>query len=107
MEHCVGKPPFFDEANYPYQKICMLAYLQSIGFWVQEICLNHTYEIQNVRITPLQIEFHESNNKAQNELFSCLSVYEVERVGQLGTTHEIWTTLEKFHKGKDHVKTTL
>jgi hypothetical protein len=40
-------------------------------------------------------------------LLSCLSLFEFERVGHLGTTHEIYTTLEKFHKGNDHVKTRL
>jgi hypothetical protein len=58
-------------------------------------------------ITLILLEFHDSNNKAQNALFSCLSLAEFERVGHLPTAHEIWSTLERFHEGNDHVKTRL
>jgi hypothetical protein len=30
-----------------------------------------------------------------------------ERVGHLTTAHQIWSTLERFHEGNDHVKTKL
>jgi hypothetical protein len=53
------------------------------------------------------MEFHDSNNKARNALFSCLSLGEFERVGHLTTFHQIWSTLERFHEGNDHVKTRL
>jgi hypothetical protein len=53
------------------------------------------------------MEFHDSNNKAQNALFSCLSFAEYERVGHLSTAHEIWSTLERFHEDNNHVKTRL
>jgi hypothetical protein len=39
------------------------------------------------RITPIQMEFHDSNNKSRNTLFSCLSLGEFERVGHLTTAH--------------------
>jgi hypothetical protein len=42
-----------------------------------------------------------------NALFSCLSLGEFERVEHLATTHEIWSTLEKFYEENDHVKTRL
>jgi hypothetical protein len=32
---------------------------------------------------------------------------ELERVGHLATAHEIWSALEKFHEGNNHVKTRL
>ena len=107
MERGVGKPPFFDGTNYPYWKIHMSAYLQSISYRVWEICLDPTFEVQGARIMPLKIEFHDSNNKARNALFSCLPLAEFERLGHLGMTHEIQSTLEKFHEGNDHVKTRL
>jgi hypothetical protein len=53
------------------------------------------------------MEFHDLNNKARNTLFSCLSLGEFERVGHLTTAHQIWSTLERFHEGNDHVKTRL
>jgi hypothetical protein len=56
---------------------------------------------------PLQIDFHDSNNKAHNSLFSCLSLTKFERVGHLSMAHETWSTLEKFLEGNDHVKTRL
>jgi hypothetical protein len=39
------------------------------------------------RITPIQMEFHDSNNKSRNTLFSCLSLGEFERVGHLTMAH--------------------
>jgi hypothetical protein len=85
----------------------MSSFLQSIGYKVWEICLDVGFSAASERITPIQVEFHDSNNKARNALFWCLSLGEFERVGHLVTTHEIWSTLEKFHKGNDHVKTRL
>jgi predicted choloylglycine hydrolase len=40
-------------------------------------------------------------------LYYCVSFAEFERVGHLGTTREIWSTLEKFHEGNDHIETRL
>ena len=54
-----------------------------------------------------QLEFYDSNNKAQNALFSYLSLAEFKRVGHFATTHEIWYTLKRFHEGNDLVKTRL
>jgi hypothetical protein len=34
MERGVGKPPIFDGTNYPYSKIHMYVFLQSIGYRV-------------------------------------------------------------------------
>jgi hypothetical protein len=53
------------------------------------------------------MELHDSNNKARNALFSCLSLGEFERVGHLTTAHQVWSTLERFHEGNDYVKTRL
>jgi hypothetical protein len=88
-------------------KLRMSAYLQSIGYKVWETCLDVAFNVASQRITPIQVEFHVSNNKARNALFSCLSLGEFERVGHLATAHEIWSTLEKFYEENDHVKTRL
>jgi hypothetical protein len=85
----------------------MSTYLQSISYRVWEICLDANFDATSVRITPIQMEFHDSNNKAQNTSFSCLSLGEFERVGHLTMAHQIWSTLERFHEGDDHVKTRL
>jgi hypothetical protein len=69
----------------------MSAYLHSIGYRVWEICLDHTYEVQGARITPLQIEFHDLNNNSHNALFSYLSLFKFERVRHLGTAHKVWS----------------
>jgi hypothetical protein len=47
------------------------------------------------------------DNKAHNALLSCLSLSKFGRVIHLGTAHEIWSTMEKFHEGNDHMKTRL
>jgi hypothetical protein len=82
----------------------MSTFLQSNGYRVWEICLDVAFNASSERITPIQVEFYDLNNKARNTLFSCLSLGEFERVGHLATAHEIWSTLEKFHEGNDHVK---
>jgi hypothetical protein len=65
------------------------------------------FDAASERITPIQVEFHDSNNKARNALFSCLSLGEFERAGHLAMAHGIWSTLEKFHESNAHVKTRL
>jgi hypothetical protein len=86
----------------------MSAFLQSIGLKpILENCLDAAFNAASERITSVQLEFHDSNNKARNSLFSCLLLGEFERVGHLATAHEIWSTLEEFHEGNDHVKTRL
>jgi hypothetical protein len=89
MERGVGKTSFFNKTNYPYRKIHMSAFLQSIGYRVWEICLDVAFNAASERITPIQVEFHDSNNKARSSLFSCFSMDEFERVRHLATTHEI------------------
>lgn len=39
-------------------------------------------------------------------MFLCLSLAKFKRVRNLDTTHEIWSALEKFYEGNDHVKTS-
>jgi hypothetical protein len=85
----------------------MSEFLQTIGYQVWEIRLNAKFNVASERITPIQVEFHDSNNKGRNTLFSYLSLGEFERVGHLATAHEIWSTLENFHEGNDHVETRL
>jgi hypothetical protein len=78
MEHGFSKPPFFDGTHYPYRKIHMSAFLQSIGYRVWEICLDVAFNAASERVIPIQVEFHDLNNKARNALFSCLSRGEFE-----------------------------
>jgi hypothetical protein len=80
---------FLDGTNYPYKKICMSAFLQSIGYRVWDICLDAAFNVASARITLIQVEFHDSNEKTRNALFSCLSMAEFERVGHLATTYKI------------------
>jgi hypothetical protein len=63
MERGVSKPPFFDGTNYAYLKIRMSPYPQSIGHHVWEICLDAVFDVAGSWITPIQLEFHDSNNK--------------------------------------------
>jgi hypothetical protein len=44
MERGVGKPLFYDGTNYPYWKIRISAYLQSISYRVWEICLDAIFD---------------------------------------------------------------
>ena len=85
----------------------MSAFLQSIGYHVWEICLDVVFDAASPQITLIWLEFHDTNNKARNAMFSCLSLAEFERVRHFAMAHEIWSTLERFHEGSDHVKTKL
>jgi len=107
MDRSAGKPPLFNGTDYPYWKIRMTAYLQSIRSHVWEICENERYEVLAARVGQEQIDQHEANSKARNALFSCLSPTEFNRVSHHATAREIWKTLEKYHEGTSHVKTGL
>jgi hypothetical protein len=41
-------------------------FLQSIGYRVWEICLDAAFDTACALITPIDMEFHDSNNKAHN-----------------------------------------
>ena len=90
MERGSSKPPLFDGTNYPYWKIRMSAYLQSIGSRVWEICEDQTYVVLAVRVGQEQIDRHEANCRARNALFSSLSLSEFDRVSHLATARGIW-----------------
>lgn len=71
------------------------------------IVLMRSMVLKSLHFRLNSIEFHDSNNKACNALFSCLSLFEFERVRHLDMAHDIWTTLEKFYEDTDHMKTRL
>ena len=83
MERGSGRPSFFDGTNYPYLKIRMSAYLQSIGSHVWEICEDADYVVLAARIGQEQIDQHEANSKARNAIFSCLSLSKFEWLSHL------------------------
>jgi hypothetical protein len=85
----------------------MSTYIQSIEYCVWKNFLDAAFGATSARITLIQMEFHDLNNKARNTLFLCLSLAEFERAGHLATTHQIWSTLNRFHDNNDHVKTRL
>ena len=53
-----GKPPIFDGTDYDYWKVCMRAYLLSLGSEVWEICMDPDYVNLAVRMTELQNRRH-------------------------------------------------
>jgi hypothetical protein len=67
----------------------MLAYLQSIGYCIWELCLDAAFDVVSAWITSIQMKFHDLNNKARNTLFSCLSLAKFERVGHLAMNHQM------------------
>jgi hypothetical protein len=64
-----------------------------IGYRVWEICLVVAFHATSEQITLIQVEIHDSNNKAHDALFSCHSLAEFERVGHFAMAHAIWSTL--------------
>ena len=61
--------PYFDGTNYPYWKIHISAYLQSISSRVWEICEDEHYEVLAARVIQEQIDQYEANSKARNAIF--------------------------------------
>jgi hypothetical protein len=47
------------------------------------------FDATSAQITLIKMEFHDSNNKTRNALFSCLSLAQFEQVGHLAMTHQI------------------
>jgi hypothetical protein len=39
--------------------------------------------------------------------FLMFLTFKFDQVGYIGTTHEIWSTLKKFHEGNDYIKTRV
>jgi hypothetical protein len=64
-------------------------FLKSIGYQVWEIFLNVAFIVVSEQNTPIQVVIRDSDNKARNALFSCLTLSEFERVGYLAMAHEI------------------
>jgi len=93
MERGSAKPPYFDGTNYPYWKIRMCTYLQSIGSCIWEICENVHYEVLAARVGQEQVYQHEANCKARNALFLCLSPTEFDRVSHRAMAQEIWKNI--------------
>jgi hypothetical protein len=91
MECGSGKPPFFDESNYPYWKIRMSAHLQGIDWLVWEICKDATYVVlePHARVMQDQKDWHNANSRVLAVLFSSLSLLEFERVSDCTTAREI------------------
>ena len=76
----LGKIPVFSGEDYAYWKVRVRAFLQSMRAEVWDITKNQAYEVLAVRTTPLQVTEHESNAKAINALFACISRAEFSRV---------------------------
>lgn len=71
MKHGVGNQSFFNQSffdgtKYLYQKIRMSVQLQNIGLQIWKICVHNIYEVWYVRVTPLQVETYDADNKARN-----------------------------------------
>jgi hypothetical protein len=102
-----SKVPRFEGDDYAYWKVCMHAYLQSLGAGIWDICTSTTYIVLAVHTTPLEIAQHDANSKAVNALFTSLSHAEFDCVSDLTIAREIWSHLQNFHEGTNDVKTRL
>jgi len=103
----LGKIPVFSGEDYPYWKVRMRAFFQSMGAEVWDITKNQAYVVLAARVTPLQVTEHEANAKAINALFADVSREEFSRVHGFQKAHKIWTCLEKYHEGTPQVKARL
>jgi hypothetical protein len=56
----------------------MSMFLKSIGYQVWEIFLNVAFIVVSEQNTPIQVVIRDSDNKARNALFSCLTLSEFE-----------------------------
>ena len=105
-----SKPPSLDALGYHFWKVRMRAFLLSQGSDLWEITIHPTFSvIENValRNTPAIVAQHDANFKAVNFLFAALGPVEFERVRELDTARQIWTTLVAHHEGTVQVKARL
>ena len=85
----VGKPPFFDENNYDYQKTRMSAHLKAMSRKLWRV-VNDGYVILDTKnLTPLDEENEVLNDQGVNVLFSALDVSQFNRVKSPTNANEI------------------
>ncbi|XP_020101440.1 uncharacterized protein LOC109719276 [Ananas comosus] len=102
----IVRPPFFDGTDYPFWKIRMKIFFQSLDFDIWDI-------IESGYIAPSKsrAEWNEAekfrfqlNAKAINSFLCALSREEFHRISTCTTAKEIWDKLEVTHEGTSRVK---
>jgi len=100
MDRSAAKPPLFNGMDYPFWKIRMTAYLQSISSRVWEICENERYEVLAARVGQEQIDQQEANSKARNALsrvFRLLSLIVFLTTLRLKRSGKLWKNIMRGH----------
>uniref|UniRef100_K3YDI6 DUF4219 domain-containing protein n=1 Tax=Setaria italica TaxID=4555 RepID=K3YDI6_SETIT len=101
----LGRPPHFDGTNFPYWHVRMSCFLKAkcLGIWrVTKHEMNPIAQPNNPTKAD-EKELH-LNAIAWNSIFESLSIEVFNRVYELKSAHEIWTTLIELHNSTSDVK---
>ena len=99
-------PLLFDDTNYAYWKVCMRAFLQSLGerVWqVVEIGWTKPKEAPT-DCDVAKIKVANFNCRALNAIFSVVMNEEFKKISSTETAKEAWTILQTTYEGTKAVK---
>ena len=101
----VGRAPLFDGTNYSYWKVRMGCFLEAMSLDVWRV-VEYGFAAPRNPLAPTDVEVKnlQFNAQAKNALFGSLSLEVFNRVSNLSTAHEIWTTLREIHEGSSNVR---
>ena len=104
----LNAPPYFDDSNYAFWKVRMMAFLCSID--------ESVWDAVDVGWTRSELEkstWHKAalistntNSKALNAIFYGVSSYEFHRISHITIAKEAWQILETTYEGTKKVKDT-
>ena len=104
----LNAPPYFDDSNYAFWKVRMMAFLCSID--------ESVWDAVDVGWTRSELEkstWHKAalistntNSKALNAIFYGVSSYEFHRISHITIAKKAWQILETTYEGTRKVKDT-
>ena len=104
----LNAPPFFDESNYAFWKVCMRAFLCSIDESVWDAIENGWTRPQVAKSTwdKVALAAANANSKALNAIFYGVSLNEIHKISHVTIAKEAWEILETTYEGTKKVKDT-
>jgi len=111
----INRPPLFTGENYPFWKVRMQIFLESIDRGIWDVVLNGLFIPINVvndvsEPKPFSQWIADENRlaqydvKARNMISSALTLDVFYRISVCTSAHEMWEILHVTHEGTDNVK---
>ena len=114
-ETSLNLPPLFEGDNYPFRKVRMEIFLQTLDFGVCDAVLNGSYIPMVMLVegatpktfhqwTPDENKQAQYDVRAQNAILSTVTLNELYKISRCKSAKETWDTLEVTHKEMNEVK---